>query len=79
MNSGTTVFSQLMDYLPTCEFQKCVDCYSGAYRSFFTRTNAWPLTFWAKAGTPITYAVPSTNGDSTGSTYEVFLTLEQLM
>ena len=79
MNSGTTVFAQLMDYLPTYEFQTCVNRYSGAYRSFFAPTNAWPLTFWAKAGTPITYAVPSTNGNPTGSTYEAFLTLEQLM
>src|SRR5207244_5968046 len=37
------------------------------------------LTFWAKAGTPISYAVHSANGDATGSTYEVFMTLEQLM
>jgi hypothetical protein len=33
MNTGRTVFSQLMDYLPTYEFQKCVDRYSGDYRS----------------------------------------------
>jgi Domain of unknown function (DUF4372)/Transposase DDE domain len=33
MNSGRTVFSQLMDYLPTYEFQKCVNRYSGDYRS----------------------------------------------
>ncbi len=32
MNSGRTVFSQLMDYLPNYEFQKCVDRYSGDYR-----------------------------------------------
>jgi uncharacterized protein DUF4372 len=32
MNSGRTVFSQLMDYLPTYEFQKCVNRYSGDYR-----------------------------------------------
>jgi hypothetical protein len=25
MNTGRTVFSQLMDYLPTYEFQKCVN------------------------------------------------------
>src|SRR6516225_11475898 len=33
MNTGRTVFSQLMDYLPTYEFQKCVNRYSGDYRS----------------------------------------------
>lgn len=33
MNTGRTVFSQLMDYLPTYEFQKCVSRYSGDYRS----------------------------------------------
>lgn len=33
MNTGRTVFSQLMDYLPTYEFQKCVTRYSGDYRS----------------------------------------------
>jgi Domain of unknown function (DUF4372)/Transposase DDE domain len=32
MNTGRTVFSQLMDYLPTYEFQKCVNRYSGDYR-----------------------------------------------
>jgi Domain of unknown function (DUF4372)/Transposase DDE domain len=32
MNSGRTVFSQLMDYLPTYEFQRCVNRYSGDYR-----------------------------------------------
>src|ERR1035438_4448595 len=33
MNTGRTVFSQLMDHLPTYEFQKCVDGYTGDYRS----------------------------------------------
>ena len=33
MNTGQTVFSQLMDFLPTYEFQKCVNRYSGDYRS----------------------------------------------
>jgi hypothetical protein len=32
MNSGRTVFSQLLDYLPTYEFQKCVTRYGGDYR-----------------------------------------------
>ncbi len=29
MNQGQTVFSQIMDYLPLYEFQKCVDRYKG--------------------------------------------------
>jgi Domain of unknown function (DUF4372)/Transposase DDE domain len=33
MNTGRTVFSQLMDYLPNYEFQKCVGRYAGDYRS----------------------------------------------
>lgn len=33
MHSGRIVFSQLMDYLPTYEFQKCVNRYGGDYRS----------------------------------------------
>jgi hypothetical protein len=33
MNTGRTVFSQLMDYLPSYEFKKCVNRYSGNYRS----------------------------------------------
>jgi uncharacterized protein DUF4372/DDE family transposase len=33
MNAGRTVFSQLMDYLPAYEFQKCVNRYSGDFRS----------------------------------------------
>jgi len=43
------------------------------------RTNDWPLTFWARGGTPINYSVQSVNGNALGSTYEVFLTLQQLM
>jgi len=38
MNAGRIVFSQLMDYLPTYEFQKCVNRYSGDYR--------WVRVFW---------------------------------
>lgn len=33
MNTGRTVFSQLMDYLPIYEFQKGGNRYSGDYRS----------------------------------------------
>ncbi len=32
MNSGRTVFSQLMDFLPMYEFHKCVDRYDGNYK-----------------------------------------------
>tara|TARA_Y100000310_G_C20586324_1_gene765577 strand:+ start:147 stop:1316 length:1170 start_codon:yes stop_codon:yes gene_type:complete len=32
MNSGKTIFSQIMDFLPLYEFRKCVDRYSGDYR-----------------------------------------------
>ena len=33
MNTGKTIFSQLMEFIPWYEFQKCVDRYSGNYRS----------------------------------------------
>ena len=29
MNSGRTVFAQLMDHLPAYEFRKCVERYRG--------------------------------------------------
>ena len=32
MNSGKTIFSQLMDFLPMYEFQKCVERYNGNYK-----------------------------------------------
>ena len=32
MNSGKTVFSQLMDFIPVYEFQKCVEKYKGNYK-----------------------------------------------
>ena len=32
MNIGKTIFSQLMDFIPSYEFQKCVDRYSGNYK-----------------------------------------------
>src|SRR6266699_5355648 len=32
MNLGRTVFAQLMDHLPSYEFQKCVSCYQGDAR-----------------------------------------------
>jgi len=32
MNSGKTIFAQLMDFVPTYEFRKCVDRYSGNHK-----------------------------------------------
>ncbi len=32
MNSGKTIFSQLMDFLPTYEFRQCVEHYNGNYK-----------------------------------------------
>jgi len=32
MNSGKTVFSQLMDFIPTYEFRKCIERYHGEYK-----------------------------------------------
>lgn len=32
MNSGKTIFSQVMDFLPAYEFRKCVECYNGNYK-----------------------------------------------
>jgi hypothetical protein len=32
MNSGKTIFSQLMDFVPTYEFRKCVERYGGNYK-----------------------------------------------
>lgn len=29
MNSGETIFAQLMDFVPVYEFRKCVDRYNG--------------------------------------------------
>src|SRR5262245_29774055 len=52
MNNGRTVFSQLMDYLPTYEFQKCVNRYSGDYRS---RSLSCRDQFLAMAFAQLTY------------------------
>ena len=52
MNTGRTVFSQLMDYLPIYEFQKCVDRYSGDYRS---RNLSCRDQFLAMAFAQVTY------------------------
>ena len=32
MNEGKTVFSQVMEFLPTYEFRKCVERYHGDYK-----------------------------------------------
>jgi len=33
MNTGKTIFSQLMEFVPWYEFQKCIERYSGNYKS----------------------------------------------
>jgi len=47
MNSGKYVFAQLMSFLPKYEFQKCVDKYSGDYKSqwFTCRVHFWVMSF----------------------------------
>jgi Domain of unknown function (DUF4372)/Transposase DDE domain len=52
MNTGRTVFSQLMDHLPAYEFQKCVNRYSGDYRS---RSLSCRDQFLAMAFAQLTY------------------------
>jgi hypothetical protein len=52
MNTGRTVFSQLMDYLPSYESQKCVTRYSGDYRS---RNFSCREQFFAMAFAQLTY------------------------
>ena len=32
MNSGKTVFAQLMEFLPTYEFHRCIERYRGDYK-----------------------------------------------
>lgn len=32
MNIGRTVFTQLMDFVPGCEFRQCVERYHGNYK-----------------------------------------------
>ena len=39
MNLGRTVFSQLLDHLPSYEFQKCVARYRGDYQQ--KRFSCW--------------------------------------
>jgi len=47
VNTGRTVFSQLMDYLPTYEFQKCGNRYQGEYklRNFSCRDQFLSMAF----------------------------------
>src|SRR3981189_1011446 len=47
MNTGRTVFSQLMDFLPTYEFQKCVRRYRGDHglRNFSCRDQFLSMAF----------------------------------
>jgi hypothetical protein len=47
VNTGRTVFSQLMDYLPAYEFQKCVNRYQGEYklRNFSCRDQFLSMAF----------------------------------
>jgi len=39
MNAGKTVFAQLMDFIPLCEFRKCVERYQGNYK--IKRFSCW--------------------------------------
>jgi hypothetical protein len=47
MDAGQTVFSQLMDHLPSYEFQKCVERYRGDahYRGFSCRDQYLAMAF----------------------------------
>lgn len=47
MNAGQTVFSQLMDHLPSYEFQKCVERYRGDahHRGFSCRNQYLAMAF----------------------------------
>jgi Domain of unknown function (DUF4372) len=47
MNAGQTVFSQLMDHLPSYEFRKCVERYRGDahHRGFSCRDQYLAMAF----------------------------------
>jgi Domain of unknown function (DUF4372) len=47
VNTGRAVFSQLMDFLPAYEFQKCVNRYHGDYklRNFSCRDQFLAMAF----------------------------------
>jgi hypothetical protein len=52
MNSGQTIFAQLIDFLPSHEFRKCVDRYGGNYRT--RRFSCWDQ-FLCMAFAQLTY------------------------
>src|SRR5882762_7287112 len=52
MNSGRTVFAQLLDHLPSYEFQKCVTRYRGDYQQ--KTFSCWDQ-YLAMAFAPLTY------------------------
>ena len=52
MNSGKTIFSQLMDFLPSQEFRRCVDRYNGNYK--LQRFSCWDQ-FLCMAFAQLTY------------------------
>jgi len=47
MNSGRTIFAQIMDYMPTYEFRQCVERYAGNYKvkSFSCRDQFLSMAF----------------------------------
>jgi hypothetical protein len=52
VNSGKTIFSQLMDFLPSPEFRRCVDRYDGNYK--LQRFSCWDQ-FLCMAFAQLTY------------------------
>jgi len=52
MNAGKTVFAQLMDFIPTHEFARCVDRYQG--NSKVSRSSCWDQ-FLCMAFAQLTY------------------------
>ena len=52
MNAGKTVFAQLMDFIPTHEFSRCVDRYQGNYK--VSRFSCWDQ-FLCMAFAQLTY------------------------
>ena len=52
MNSGKTIFSQLMDFLPRQDFRQCVDRYRGNYK--LQRFSCWDQ-FLCMAFAQLTY------------------------
>ena len=52
MNTGQTIFSQVMDFIPMHEFRKCVDRYAGTYEA---RNFSWFDQFLCMAFAQLTY------------------------